>query len=892
MTHARPNALSLAVAVAISSSIMATDALADRKLQTKSVDISGNEQVEFTQSEVIVKPTLDDDSQPIPKSFTTTYPDQTEVRAGYDIPSEGFTDVLSGIEGGVSSVDQFETDENDVALKYTKVLKVGNEGVFRFTHNLAEEKLLIEVRDSMTHQDSIETVCAQSGDTWTLEPFTGMASPVNLVGVLKGANKIAGKLGGADSYVALATLEVDKVEVNGRTFMRFIAAGDQPPELKRLGQSLFVNDDALFAAATSAYTRVHVLGKDLQRGALEDFLSYHQPVGYVVHVEDETQAYAVPAGYPKLEVTETPGDIIVFRGQKQNPTDIALVEGLRDVWEGHIGYDHKYTAKVKKDKVKSYRYIIRSRQMTILEGLSAKHDAGLDIGEEYDDKVVELAFFENLQQALASATSDGADEVEFTMTHVSFTSQYITPTWLHIQLLRHFGFKPVLRNFLTNRHLVQTIHEVAPFRTNPYGGDFNDPFDDSSGQNEGFVAKVIGDFVGQLLEIENQLENLRTTEALLAKQNELTEHTLASASQSIRQSLRMSELAQKLISITDREQGQRQQPETIAGSEEEIDRRPAHPETMPEVLEKLTAVEKALKMDGLNSKDDVYHRRNAISENIHSYATKAIEEAEQEALDTLERVEEILEIEVNKEDNKVTRLNRVRHIFDCEIPEYMLREMEAFIWKIDMEWSNDEKARAWNLRDFLDLYVDDPLPDARVLRQQERMLEAVENELNIDKSENPAAKERGKDTVAELALVLKVEFDKGTSLKHQKNALKSKIQALDKEANDIHGSKDFRRERNNKIARQLNINCERCFNEEDKIGLIEAKLRWLDRGVDMAGRPYVDERIAAIENELDRQIARGSEPRYIPEPEVATDKPALEATGEEVATDKPSLEAT
>ncbi|WP_448217766.1 hypothetical protein [Endozoicomonas sp. 2B-B] len=72
MTNARPDALSLAVAVAISSSIIATQTLADRRLQIKSVDIQANEQVEFTQSEVMVQPTLGHDQQPIPKSFTTS----------------------------------------------------------------------------------------------------------------------------------------------------------------------------------------------------------------------------------------------------------------------------------------------------------------------------------------------------------------------------------------------------------------------------------------------------------------------------------------------------------------------------------------------------------------------------------------------------------------------------------------------------------------------------------------------------------------------------------------------------------------------------------------------------------------------------------------------------
>lgn len=127
ITNARPNALTLAVAVAISYSIIATQALADRRLQTRSVDFSDHGREEFIQ-EVMVRPTLGHDQQPIPKSFTTSYPDPAEVRAGYEVASEGFTGILSGIKGGVASVDLFETDQNDVAQKYTKLLKAGNEG--------------------------------------------------------------------------------------------------------------------------------------------------------------------------------------------------------------------------------------------------------------------------------------------------------------------------------------------------------------------------------------------------------------------------------------------------------------------------------------------------------------------------------------------------------------------------------------------------------------------------------------------------------------------------------------------------------------------------------------------------------------------------------------------
>ncbi|WP_448217789.1 hypothetical protein [Endozoicomonas sp. 2B-B] len=144
MTNARPNALSLAVAVAISSSIISSQALADRKLQIKAANIPGNGHVEMTLSEVRVQPTSGDDQQPIPKSIT--YPAQPPDRFSHHFNSVGFTEALADALEDVSVVDVFATDENDVAQKYTKVLKMGDDGIFRFTHNLAENELVIKVR--------------------------------------------------------------------------------------------------------------------------------------------------------------------------------------------------------------------------------------------------------------------------------------------------------------------------------------------------------------------------------------------------------------------------------------------------------------------------------------------------------------------------------------------------------------------------------------------------------------------------------------------------------------------------------------------------------------------------------------------------------------------------
>ncbi|WP_252177237.1 hypothetical protein [Endozoicomonas sp. 4G] len=304
MTNARPNALGLAVAIAISASFISTQALAERRLQTKFAGIGNNKQTELFQSEAVVKPTLDDNQQPIPKSFTTTYPERAPDSAHFSFPT--FIDIMS-TNAAVSIVDLFETDENDAARKYTKILKVGDEGVFRFSHNLEQEELVIEVRAAMTDQDALEALRDETSMD-ILEPLSEIAKPSGIFDeVLKLARDRAGKLGASDDYIALATLDVDKIEVKGRTFMRLISGGDQPPELKQLGQSLFVNDEALLTAATSAYFQVHVLERDIQQQALNKLLAHSKPVGYVVHVEDDTQIYPVPEGYPKLEVTEAPG---------------------------------------------------------------------------------------------------------------------------------------------------------------------------------------------------------------------------------------------------------------------------------------------------------------------------------------------------------------------------------------------------------------------------------------------------------------------------------------------------------------------------------------------------------------------------------------------------------
>ncbi|WP_257288383.1 hypothetical protein, partial [Endozoicomonas sp. SESOKO2] len=508
MTHACPNALSLAVVVAISSSIVGTQVLADRRLQIKSVDIMGYSHMKFTRSEVMVKPTLGDDQQPIPKSFTTTYPDQSRVKADYVTAAESFTDTLSETDVDVSSVDLFETGEDDVAQKYTKILKVGNEGIFKFTHNLEETELVIEVRGGMTDQASVDAVRTHWSNMLSLEPFTKIARPTQLFAVLDGAEERTGNLGNSDHYIALATIEVEKVEVNGRTFMRLISGGDQPPELKRLSQSLFVNDEALLAAATSAYIQLHVQGENLQQKALNELLAHNKPVGYVVHVEDNTEAHPVPAGYPKLEVTEASGEIIVFHGQKQNPADVAFVQNLYGLVKTDPG--NHATTRINIGKVKDYQYVIRCRQMAILEELAADHK--LHNTEIDKCQLSMLTYYESLQQVLTSAIADVTPGFEFTAKHIRVAASVITSTWLQFQLRKHFGFKPVLKNFLSCPLFVQNIQTFIPViniisksQIDAWGGD------------ERFASKVIRDMTRQLPEMYYRLEELKVKEARILR---------------------------------------------------------------------------------------------------------------------------------------------------------------------------------------------------------------------------------------------------------------------------------------------------------------------------------------------------------------------------------------
>ncbi|WP_448217768.1 hypothetical protein [Endozoicomonas sp. 2B-B] len=534
MSNTRHNVLSLAVAVAISSCIINTEALAARKLQTKYAWLLDNGGSEDTRNEVMVQPTLGDDQQPVLKSFTTTYPYAPSENDDYSRPTIGisFTEALYGIGNeGVASVDQFETGENDVAQKYTKILKVDGEGIFRFTHNLAEEKLVIEVRGGMTEQGSVAFVREHLDIRPPFEPLTKITTPMQLADLLEAASTRAGILGSSDHYLALATIEVEKVAVDGRTFMRLIASGDQPPELHRLGQSLFINDEALLAAAASAYIQVHILGEDLQQQALNELLAHNKPVGYVEHFEDNTQVYPVPAGYPKLEITEALGEGIVFHGQMLNPHDVAFVENLYKLWVQSGGNNPApaVITMLRRYKIRSYEFVIRNRQMALLEKFVARRNAGVNKVQptilSREDKLAarSLAFYESLQQALALATPDktyGTEEFEFTLEHIRIASLVITPTQMCNQLAKQFDFKPVLGNLLKNPHFFQIIRKAIPVI-----GDINEAQIDSEKDDE-FTSKVMIDMDRQLLELQNNLEQQRAKKTKFKKQEALVKRHL------------------------------------------------------------------------------------------------------------------------------------------------------------------------------------------------------------------------------------------------------------------------------------------------------------------------------------------------------------------------------
>ncbi|WP_422475965.1 hypothetical protein [Endozoicomonas sp. ALB032] len=1044
MTNARPNALSLAVAVAISSTLIGAQALADRKLQIKAADIPGNGHVEITLSEVNVQPTLGNDQQPVPKSFTTTYPAQPRDRLSHHFNSVGFSEALADADGDVSIIDVFETGKNGVARKYTKVLKVGDEGLFRFTHDLKQEKLAIEVRSRMTDQDSIEVVRSQSSCSLSLEPLTKIASSRELAEVLNSVDTLKGQLGESDHYVPLATVEVEKVAVEGRTFMRLIAAGDQPPDLQRLGQTVFVNDDVLLAAATSAYIRVHVLGEELQQQALNELLALSKPVGFVVHVEDDKQIFHVPPGYSRLEVKETPGEVIVFHGQMQDPQDVVFVESLHNLWkEAELNNPTPAAAsaaatKVMKHKVKSYQYVLRSKQMTVLEGLIVRYPGtskypSTILADKDRREMHALSYYEYLMQALASATPDemyGSDTFELTLEHIRVASYAITPTWQQIQLAKHFSFKPVLRHFLTKQLYVQGMLNLVPNLAEPLTKMFHD---------DPFMAKILSDMAGQLVERELLLEkhlategklievrdqlklNLATegklievrdqlklkverayTDSLQLKQrfeDEIAQmrtmtKTLQDQSQKLQRELaRISELEQEVIDAgenarkaynaqlaedlgidnRDDDQPTEEQFRLIRQKIHEIGTAAAqagtgHPKAMREalVLKTVSDVEEALELEiafPCNKKEfDIYLRRSDISQDMDRLIRKARYQAEKEALDLLEFAEQTLNLNVNKDDDKMARFIRVFRKLDTEnhsddilndidislwtyngkarderdiklrrvlahlhykieapapnklATEQQIQLLEAVesiltltlneghgraarvalvhsileggdpseetldlidqtLWKQDSAVLDERALKLRKLGASLAYKVEDWYLDIHSNEQQKKLLAAIEHELNIFfRCESHAANKRGKAFTARLASDLDVAFEEDAFLLEQKDALTGKIWGLIDELNEVYQDESIKRARNNEMACQLAI---KDYKEDatirDQNSLIEAKLLQLDEEVFKAGSSTVNERITAIENELDRYMALlpKPKPRYALDREVA-----------------------
>ncbi|WOG29626.1 hypothetical protein [Endozoicomonas sp. 8E] len=991
MTNACPNALSLAVIAVIGSSFTGTQALADRWLQTKSIHIQASGHEEFPHSEVMVRPTLGLDQQPIPNSFTTTYPYTIDRENCYHLPTPSFTQIISNVEGEVSSVDLFQTGDNGVAQKYTKVLKLDDEEVFRFTHNLEETKLFIEVRAGMTDQDSINAVRAFHAEQ-PLEPLTKIAAPLQLAELLAAVYDRKGKLGANDHYIALATIEVEKVEVYGRTFMRLIASGNQPPALQRLGQSLFINDEALLTAATSAYIQVHVLREDLQQQALKELMAHSKPVGYVVHVDDDTKFYPVPAGYPKLEVAEASGKEIVFHGQRLSPNDIAFVEKLCNLyylWKEVEGNNPvpAVVAKVKKHEVRNYQHVIRSRQMAILEEYVARHDAVVHDDQPTtltnEDKLAidALAHYEYLQQALASnapARSIQVPEFEFTLEHIRVASSVITPQWLHSQLIEHFNFKPVFRNLLINPHFVQNIQSVVPVNN-----------DDSQAQtshrekDKKFAARVIGDMNRQLLnkldklyakesdllrlhnylkcrievtspsrkeklreeqqrywevkdelakihveleylenlelkllldaqripELETQVRTIRAdvTKALNAeiaaelgidnwddtqpteKQNRLMRKKIHEIMQLLAATEKPDKetLNTKLV-VTDQQHLQQQGTQTDAEREAEVKAHytaiASHLNTMNfdsnkyGVLGKLTAVERTLNMDDPDSVDDVYHRRQAISEEIQTYIIKIRQQAEEDALKILQTVEEIFKIQVNKDDHKTARLERVRTKLDSnDVSEDTLNTIEHALSKEKIIPASVKKAsKLRKIQGHLTYHVENT--DARVFKQQKDLLEVVEHVLLISSNINYGAIEKGKAFVAKLANDLGLNIENNDYLYDNKYVIANKILSLMTEVDEAYGDEDVRRRRNNEIASQLNIEVYKddASIDDQKI-LIKGKLQQLNEEVSKAGIVSINEHITAIDTELDRQLAHlGPKPRYVLDREVARARQAIQ----------------
>uniref|UniRef100_UPI0021481A99 hypothetical protein n=1 Tax=Endozoicomonas sp. SESOKO3 TaxID=2828744 RepID=UPI0021481A99 len=294
----------------------------------------------------------------------------------------------------------------------------------------------------------------------------------------------------------------------------------------------------------------------------------------------------------------------------------------------------------------------------------------------------------------------------------------------------------------------------------------------------------------------------------------------------------------------------------------------------PKILRKLTAVEKTLNMVDLDSEGDVYYRRNAISEKIQTYLSEARQRAEEEALDVLKTAEEILEIQVSESDNKLERLDRVRiKLEDDDVIEKITEHQYHALWREDTKPADYKKRKGklekLLLYSHLTLYVEHA--DQLAKGRQNLMLQALEDDLGIDRSENAAARERNKALIAKVADNLEVELEKDASVQNQVDALLARISELRFKVFHRYEDEGLSRDTNNEIAHQLNIKDYKnnaCV--DDQITLIEETLVKLTREIHKVGQPTINERTAVIENELDRQIAQLKlNPRYVLEREVA-----------------------
>ncbi|WP_257288512.1 hypothetical protein, partial [Endozoicomonas sp. SESOKO2] len=280
------------------------------------------------------------------------------------------------------------------------------------------------------------------------------------------------------------------------------------------------------------------------------------------------------------------------------------------------------------------------------------------------------------------------------------------------------------------------------------------------------------------------------------------------------------------------------------------------------------------------------------------YIREARQQSEEEAWFTLQSLEAILKIKINEGDDKATRLERVLTRLDSgDVSNYELSNMDNFIWwkseRPDIKKNLERDLNAGLLRDdFVLSRIRDRLKflveesDQQAREQQANYLAALEKELNIYPHENPATKEKRKIFLAKLASDLQIGFADGANLSHQQQALRNKIQELIREqVNEIYDDEDLKRIRNNIIADQLKIeNYKGLASTDEQNSLIKAKIEHLNEELFKAGQSEVDERIAAIENELERQMARlGPKPRFALDRDVAMTKRVIKKAESELS---------